>query len=177
MISVEARQPFLAGSVATNDRVWNMIGRDVVSPQTSNIAYHALAKAKVMVAAMAMHWSDERRHRLFAQLDRLHDVSEWEPGDRPVSPQSFETFLRTMIVLKPGRGPNLGLSHQGNLLAVWGTARDRVTLEFLASDRLRWTLTHVTPDGQTVRNAGDGPAFSIRDLLSPYNPTHWFDAP
>jgi len=149
-------------------------------------AYDALAEAKVWFYQVANHLTDEQKHRLFKQLDRLHDVEEWEDGDQPVRQSSFVTFLRTMMALSPlrrppasgpRRWPNLGLSHQGNLLAVWGDARDRVTLEFLDADQLKWTLSHVRPDGQTVRNAGIGPALDIRNLLSPYNPSHWFDVP
>lgn len=146
----------------------------VLNDQRAEV-YNAIAQAKLRVSMVAMHLDDAWRQRLFAQLDRIHDIEEWEPEDKPVQAQSFETFIRTMIVLRPRKWPNLGLSHDGHLLAVWGTAQDRVTLEFLGGDCVRWTLSHVRPDNNIVRNAGLGPSLQILSLLSPYNPDHWFN--
>ena len=137
-------------------------------------SYDALVKAKIWTSKVATHLSDEYRHKLFKSLDRLHDIDEWEPGDAPMVDASFVTFLRTVLIVKHKKWPSLGLSHRGHLFGIWGNAHDRVTLEFLPDDQIKWVLTYKNHNGQTIRNAGGGPALSILSLLNPYDPEHWF---
>lgn len=134
--------------------------------------FSALAAAKVETSRVAMHLAAQQRHKLFTQLDRLHEVDEWEEGDRPMLPASFSTFLRSMLLLRPRRWPSLGLSAAGNLLAVWGTPGDRLTLEFFANDRVRWSLSVPDEDGP-VRSAGEGRVLGLGDYLQPFHPERW----
>jgi len=135
--------------------------------------FDALAAAKVLTSRVAMHLTLGWRDKLFQQLDSLHDPAEWEEGDLPVHQASFMTFLKAMLTIKPARRPGLGLSHAGNLIAAWTTGRDRLTIEFMPHDRVRWVLSLHYDDGP-VRYAGDAPVGRLSEGLAKHNPEHWF---
>jgi hypothetical protein len=135
--------------------------------------YEALAQSKIQTSKFAMHLSDDWRRRLFRDLDELHEVAEWEPGDKPVKEGSFLTFLRTMLLLKPERRPGLGLSSVGNLIAAWTEADERLTMEFLPNDQVRWVLS-CTQDGQRERHAAETSLLRLPAVLAPYSPDRWF---
>jgi hypothetical protein len=135
--------------------------------------FDALAAAKVLTSRVAMHLTLEWRDKLFRQLDSLHDPAEWEEGDLPVHQASFMTFLKAMLTINPARRPGLGLSHVGNLIAAWTTGKDRLTIEFMPHDRIRWVLSLHYDDGP-VRYAGDAPVGRLNEGLAKHNPEHWF---
>jgi hypothetical protein len=137
--------------------------------------FDALAAVKILTAQVAMHLDGECRRKLFAQLDSLHDPEEWESGDEPISQSSFATFLKAILSIRPERRPGLGLSHSGNLIAAWTTRRDRLTIEFLPNDRVRWVLGryHDTED-EPARYAGHTHVSELVEGLSPHHPEHWF---
>jgi hypothetical protein len=145
------------------------------TPQTAlgEQLYDALARVKVLTSTVAMHLDRAWRFKLFRQLDALHDLAEWEPGDAPVQQSSFAAFLRTMIALQPKRRPGLGLSSSGNLIAAWTEGRDRLTLEFLPTGNVRWLLSYYD-DEQVERAAGEAPVRRLTAVLAPYTPAHWF---
>lgn len=136
--------------------------------------YDALVGAKLLTAEVAMHLPSEWRQKMFRQLDSLHDPEEWEPGDEPVQLESFRTFLRTILALKPSRGPGLGLSFAGNLIGAWTVADDRLTVEFLPEDMIRWVLRH-TVDDVRERGAGETTVNRLASVLSPYDARRWFE--
>ena len=117
--------------------------------------FDALAQVKIFTSQVAMHLDTEWRDKLFHQLDSLHEIDEWEPGDEPIQRDSFATFLRAMLNIKPKRRPGLGLSHAGHLVASWKTGNDHLTVEFLAHDRVRWVLSRYIEDNVPERFAGD----------------------
>ena len=135
--------------------------------------YDALANAKVLTAQVAMHLDQDWRHRLFAQLDDLFDVDDWHEDDKPVKGASFETFLRMIIYQGAKRRPGLGVSHRGNLVAAWTRGGDRLTLEFLPSDVVKWVLS-CEIDGELERAAGETPVGRLPEVLSVYRPDRWF---
>jgi hypothetical protein len=135
----------------------------------------ARVSAKQLVAAVAMHIDPHTRVRLFDQLDSILDPEEWAAGDKPLLSASFETFLRAMLELAPGKHPSIGLGHDGHLLAAWGATGDRLSIEFLPRRRVRWSAT-LTVAGQTERAVGESPVARLGAVLSPYDPRHWFDA-
>lgn len=135
--------------------------------------FDALAAAKVLTSRVAMHLTLEWRDKLFRQLDSLHDPAEWEEGDLPVHQASFMTFLKAMLTINPERRPGLGLSHAGNLIAAWTTGKDRLTIEFMLHDRVRWVISLHYDDGP-VRYAGDVPVSRLNEGLAKHNPEHWF---
>ena len=135
--------------------------------------FDALAGVKILTSTVAMHLDQEWRKRLFSQLDSLHEVEEWEPGDQPIQQSSFATFLKAMLTIKPERRPGLGLSHAGNLIAAWTTGHDHLTIEFLLHDRIRWVLSrHFGND--TERFAGETGVARLTESLANYHPEHWF---
>jgi hypothetical protein len=136
--------------------------------------FDALARVKILTAQVAMHLERTWRDKLFRQLDSLHDPAEWEHGDAPLRQLSFSTFLKAILSIKPVRRPGLGLSHSGNLIASWTTARDRLTIEFLPDDRVRWVLTRYRDD-ETERVAGQMLVARLAEGLQPYAPERWFN--
>ena len=135
--------------------------------------YDAVARAKVLTSAVAMHLDRTWRAKLFRQLDALHDIAEWEHGDVPLQEASFATFLRTIIALNPDRRPGLGLTSAGCLLGAWTTGQDRLTLEFLPNSRVRWLIS-CYDDEQIVRATGEISVGSLSGALEFYRPSRWF---
>jgi hypothetical protein len=137
-------------------------------------AFDALANAKILTAQVAMHLEREFRERLYRQLDSLHDTDEWEEGDEPLNQSSFQTFLKAILTIKAERRPGLGLSHTGNLIAAWTTARDRLTIEFLPNDRVRWVLARYRDTDEPAQFAGQTNVSELVEGLAPHHPEHWF---
>lgn len=135
--------------------------------------FEALAAAKILTSQIAMHLDAAWRARLFDQLDSLHDPEEWGIGDLPVRQASFSTFLKALLLIGPERGPGLGLSVAGNIVAAWTTGKDRLTIEFLPDDRIRWVLSVHHDDG-TARYAGDTPVSCLKEDLARHQPERWF---
>jgi hypothetical protein len=135
--------------------------------------FDALATVKELTSKVAMHMDGQWRAKLFHQLDSLHDTEEWEEGDVPVQQTSFATFLKAMLSLNPERRPGLGLSSAGNLIAAWTTGGDRLTIEFLPQERVRWVMSRQSDDGP-VRYAGDIPVTRLQEGLLKHHSEHWF---
>ena len=136
--------------------------------------FDSLAEVKILTSHVAMHLMPETRERLFRQLDSLHDIDEWEDGDEPINKSSFQTFLKAILTVKPERHPGLGLSHTGNLIAAWTTARDRLTIEFLPNDRVSWVLARYDDTDEPARFAGQTSVSELVEGLAPHRPEHWF---
>jgi hypothetical protein len=137
--------------------------------------FDALAAVKILTAQVAMHLDGEWRRKLFGQLDSLHDPKEWECGDEPISQSSFATFLKAILSIRPERRPGLGLSHGGNLIAAWTTGRDRLTIDFLPNDRVRWVLARYRDtEEEPARYGGQTHVAELVEGLSPHHPEHWF---
>jgi hypothetical protein len=145
-------------------------GKDI---SLSERLFDALAAVKIMTAQVAMHLDQTFREGLFRQLDSLHDTEEWEDSDEPLSQSSFQTFLKAVLSIKPERRPGLGLSNTGNLIAAWTTAPDRLTIEFLPNDQVRWVLSRYYND-EPVRIAGQMGVSRLVEELAPYKPARWF---
>lgn len=137
--------------------------------------FDATASVKILTAQVAMHLEREWRDRLFSQLDSLHDPAEWEPDDQPIQQASFATFLKAIVQIKPQRRPGLGLSHGGHLIAAWTTGRDRLTIEFLPNNRVRWVITRYR-DNESEHFAGQTAVSHLTEGLAPYKPERWFSA-
>jgi len=135
--------------------------------------FDATANVKILTAQVAMHLDRQWRDRLFSQVDSLHDPAEWEPKDEPIQQASFATFLKAIVQIKPNRRPGLGLSNSGHLVAAWSSGKDRLTIEFLADDRVRWVLTRYR-DGEAEHFAGQTSVSRLVDGLAPFSPAAWF---
>lgn len=136
--------------------------------------YDALAAFKVRTALVAMHMDREWRSRLFAQLDSLLALEDWPTDDPPPSIESYSTFLRMLTLLRPERRPGLGATIDGHLIATWTTSKDRLTVECLPKDVVRWHLA-ATIHGERERAAAETPLQRLTTVLGPYDPRRWFE--
>lgn len=135
--------------------------------------YDALANFKIRAATIAMHLDRDSRTRLFRQLDNLLDSESWDREDLPPTLASFSTFLRLLILLRPVKRPGIGATHDGHLIAMWTSGTDRLTIECLAGDIVRWNLS-VRIDEEVERAAGVTPLPRLSQVLQPYQPAQWF---
>jgi hypothetical protein len=131
------------------------------------------AAFKRVAASVGMHLDPDWRNRLFAKLDSLIDPEEWDCDFALPSEQSFSTFLRMIIYLHPTKRPGLGLSAKGHFLASWSKLDDRIVIECLANDDVRWVLSRTVGD---VRESGAGKTkiYRIPNVIHPYEPDHLF---
>jgi hypothetical protein len=136
--------------------------------------FDARAACKIESRKFSMLFDPDWHTRLFHQLDLLMDVQEWDPDDSPVTNDSFTTLLRLLMILRDKRRPGLGIANAGNILATWSiTAGDRLTIECLPDDRVRWIVTHPVEEG-TESAVGETNLDRLMANLAPYNPDHWF---
>jgi len=135
--------------------------------------YDALAQFKIFTSQIAMHLEDGWRARLFKQLDELLDIEEWDKRDKAPSLESFATFLRLMLILRPDVRPGLGASAGGHLIAAWTNGDDRLTIEALSADEVRWSVA-VWIDEERERAAGFSTLQRLHAVLEPYGPGRWF---
>ena len=142
------------------------------NPPTERL-FDALAEVKILTSRVAMHLDAEWRKKLFHQLDSLHDPAEWDNDDQPIQQASFATFLKAMLDVNPERRPGIGLSSAGHLIAAWTMDRDRLTIEFLPDDRVRWVLSQ-RYRGETEHFAGETSVSRLIGGLASHHPDHWF---
>lgn len=135
--------------------------------------FDALAAMKIKTAEVAMHMSSEWRDKLFAYLDFLHDDESWDEQDEPAVLGSFVTFLRMSLYLKPQRGPGMGLTSKGNLVATWTVGRRDLTIECIAGDEVLWSVSVPADDGVETA-AGRCAILRLTNVLMPYQPERWF---
>lgn len=135
--------------------------------------FDATASVKILASKVAMHLDRDRRNKLFSQIDSLHDIAEWDEEDMPIKDSSFDTFLKAVLLISPKQHPGLGLSHKGNLIATWGNNQDRLIIEFLPKELVRFVLSR-TIDGKIERATVETNISRLYECLAPYQPDHWF---
>jgi len=138
----------------------------------SESLFDATARAKILTSKVAMHLDRVWREKLFMQIDSLHDIDQWDEEDRPVTEQSFATFLKAICLVKPLRRPGLGLSRTGNLIASWSIGRDDLIIEFFPWDRIRWVLSKWNGD-QADRLAGSQSVSGLVGEMGPPDLRKW----
>lgn len=134
--------------------------------------FDARANVKIMTSAVSMHIDSGLREKIFRQIDMLHDPDDWEPDDIPIGGESFKAFLSGFIQINPERGPGLGLSHTGNLIASWVSDRDRLIIEFMPNN-VKWVITRFINDEQE-QFTGHTKVTRLFESLVPYDIEHWF---
>lgn len=135
--------------------------------------FNARAICKIRTAQIAMHLEPGRRERFFAQVDSLLDAEEWDEHDQPITEASFATLLRLLLLIRPKRWPGLGATMDGHVIAAWTEDRNRLTIECLPEDQLRWVLVRFR-DGERESHAADTPLLRLPTVLQPYEPQIWF---
>lgn len=136
--------------------------------------FDALAEAKIWTSRVAMHLDSETRKRLFRQLDVLHNAEDWDQRDKTVNLESYQSLVRAIIHHSIDCRPSLALMPSGNLLAQWRDGNDKLTVEFVPGNRLRWLVQSHTEEGPE-RASGTSPLERLRTVLAPYGAERWFD--
>lgn len=144
-----------------------------VVPDIEQQLFEARAQAKIHTSKVAMHMDDGWRKGLYRQLDSLLDTEEWLEGEKPLGTNSFATFLRLMLLVRPETRPGLGLTSTGNLIASWNFGLSRLTVECLPSDGVRYVLSHQIDDFHES-SAGDTTVDRFPEVLAPFRPEQWF---
>jgi hypothetical protein len=137
---------------------------------TSEQVKEKLATCKRLTATIAMHLDPDWRHTLLSRLDRLLDPDDWDEKFNLPSEQSFSTFLRMIIYLHPTRRPSIGLSPRGHFLAAWTSGSDRIVIECVGKDEVRWVLSRTTNDGERESGAGSVLLHRVPEVTAPYYP-------
>ncbi|WP_319798766.1 hypothetical protein [Nitrobacter sp.] len=128
---------------------------------------------KGIAGAVSMHLDTDWRRRLFLRLDEICDPEEWEADCALPSEQSFSTFIRMIIYLHPTKRPSIGLAPNGNFLSAWRHGEDRITIESLANDEVRWSLSR-TLAGERELAAGRVQIHRVPDVTEAYDPDPLF---
>lgn len=134
--------------------------------------FDARANVKIMTSGVSMHIAPDLRKKLFSQIDLLHDPDEWESDDTPINESSFKSFLSGFLQINPERGPGLGLSHAGNLIASWVSDRDSLIIEFMPNN-VRWVITRFIED-EPEYFTGHTKITRLFESLAPFDPEYWF---
>jgi hypothetical protein len=106
-------------------------------------------------------------------LDELLDPEIWHEEDALLDANSFGTYLRLLTYQRKVKRASHGVSNAGNLLTAWVADGHRLTMEFLASDQVRWALSHGTGEFRELA-AGQCGLRRLTAVLSPYDATAWF---
>jgi hypothetical protein len=132
-----------------------------------------LLSFKRMTSPVARYLDPDWRAQLFETLDKLFDIDDWEDDFVLPLEQSFETFLRLIIHLHPTRRPGIGLSSRGFVLASWSKDNDRIVIECLPQDELRWVLSQ-SNEGRRESAAGKNRIQRLVELIEGYEPDRFF---
>lgn len=135
--------------------------------------FEATAQAKIWTSKVAMHLDPVARARFFKQIDRLHDADQWIGNDASLNLGSYKSFIRAVLKYKINSRPSLALMPNGNLMALWQQASDRMTIEFRPDDRARWLVTRNIA-GAIERAAGETSLDRLNAVLAPYDGDKWF---
>jgi hypothetical protein len=151
--------------------------RAAESSQGANVADQLSARLsafKKMTATIAMHLDTLWRQDLFATLDRLLDPEDWDADAFELPTEaSFSTFLRMIIYLHPTKRPGLGLAPNGRMVAAWRKGHDRIVIECMDKDEVRWVLSRYV-DGERESGAGQVLLHRVPDVTAPYDPEPLF---
>lgn len=151
----------------------SMMGANAHENSLEEKLFDATAGVKVLTSQVAMYLESQWRNKLFNQIDFLHDVDEWEQGDTPLQKESFATFLKAICELRPKKGPGLGLTPLGQLIAAWTTGSSRLTIEFSGLGRVKWVISRVVDD-EIEHYVGDTTVSRLAAGIRPHNIEEWF---
>ena len=78
-----------------------------------------------------------------------------------------------LLLVRAKRRPGLGATSDGHLIAMWTIGNDRLTIECLPADEIRWVVFREI-DGERESAAGRTVLARLPDVLEPYAPERWF---
>jgi hypothetical protein len=142
---------------------------DLNKKSTENQLAIKASSLKVMISKVSMYFENSWRVSLTERLDELLSPLDWDEEDVVPSERSFSTFLRMMIYLHPTKRPGIGLSASGNFVAAWSRKQDRLIIECLARDEVRWVLFRELGDDRES-GAGKSQIHRIPEVTAAYEP-------
>lgn len=128
---------------------------------------------KIYLSSVSMHLPQGWQEGLSRQIDSLVDVDEWDKRDEVPSIESGRTLIRLLMYMNATKRPGLGVSPMGNLVAAWSAEKDRLTIECMANDHVKWVLSK-NVGGEIERGAGELSTQRLRAVLDPYQLATWF---
>ena len=137
--------------------------------------FDARAMAKIAASRVSMYLREGWRDKLFYQLDKLLAPEEWDPEDKPLHAQSFDTFLKAICDVNPTKRPGLGLSYAGHLIAAWRNdlnPNDRVSLEFMPDGKVKLIGSRFVQD-EAVAFSAIAPLIALKRTLIDMNCSAW----
>lgn len=146
--------------------------RSVAKPLEEQL-FDTKAACKILTNQFAMHFGEAWQKRFFVQLDALMELEDWDRHDTPVTEASFTTLLRVLLLLKDKRRPGLGIANDGQIVAAWTKGANRLTLQCLPADGIRWVVS-IDAEGELETAAGHTSLSDLMSRLAPYNPNQWF---
>ena len=135
--------------------------------------FDACTNVKIITSQISMHLKSGYREKLFHQLDLIHDIEAWDSDDKPINENSFKSFIKWLLQVRPSRGPGIGLTSQGNIVAAWAHDKNRLTVEFLTNDQAMWIVSKYY-DGTIERASGETTLSRLSNVLSPYETEDFF---
>ena len=136
--------------------------------------FNATAEVKILMSQVAMHVDQKWRDILFRQIDNLHNIDDWYEDDLPINKGSFSSFIKGMLSINPANHPDIGLTHEGYVIAVWAKNGTRLVTEFKPNDRVKWLVSRLVDD-EVERAAGETSILRLLSCLAPYQPDFWFN--
>lgn len=113
--------------------------------------FSRIVNLKVVFSQFAMHVSDAVRSKYFKRIDEIVDCDEWDERDLLPDVESYQDFLRCLILYRYPWLPELALNSDGVFAACWYSSDFRATIEFPGRRRIRWIVS---------RNADDEPEYA-----------------
>lgn len=153
----------------------DILGTESSGKSLAEALFDAGATAKILTSRVSMYLREGWRDKLFFQLDNLLDPEEWDPDDKPLQAQSFDTFLKAVCDMQPTRRPGLGLTYGGNLIAGWRdplNGEDRVSLEFSPSGTVLVIGSRMF-DGEPVSFSARTPVRALKKTMADLNCAKW----
>jgi hypothetical protein len=138
-------------------------------------AYDRLSEFKILTSRVAMHLDDAWRTGLFGQLDFLLKTETWPEDVALPSTESYSTFLKFLIYLRPHKRPSFGVGGNENLVATWRDGDARLFVDFQHGDDIRWAATQ-TVAGRQESTAGQSSITRLMPHLGAFQPERWFAA-
>jgi hypothetical protein len=149
--------------------------RQELKKPLDEVLFDARAMAKISASRVSMYLREGWRNKLFHQLDNLLDPEEWDPEDKPLQAQSFDTFLKAICDVNPSKRPGLGLSYGGNLIAAWRSSAntsDRVSLEFMPDGKVKLIGSRFVND-EHVSFSALTPVAALKQTLADMSCVAW----
>jgi hypothetical protein len=129
--------------------------------------FDACADVKIATSQVSMHLDRAAIKKIFHQIDLMHNVNEWNIDEQVINVNSYKSFLKWFLFVNPTKGPGLGLSHQGNLVAAWMNKLDRLILEFYPNEQAKWMIKSEN-NGEIETGSGQSSILRLPKVLAPY---------